>query len=86
MKFFARVKAGDYVVTPYSDRPLITANKSYKVVKSIDHGRYYDILDDSGQVHQYNGNIFFEADTYWTCVLMRTFSLLMKVKLKLLLP
>ncbi len=86
MKFFSRVEPGDHVVTPYRDRPMITVHKKYKVEQVMNNGRSYKIRDDSGHIHEYNGNIFFEADTYWTCVLIRIFSRLLEVKLSLLLP
>ena len=86
MRFFDKVQPGDYVVTPYGDRPFITANKKYKVLSITDNGRCYTLCDDSGSIKEYNGNIFFEADTYWTCILMRMFSKLFDTKLSLLLP
>ena len=84
MRFFDKVQPGDYIVTPYGDRPLITANKKYKVIAIVDNESLYEIVDDSDCINKHDSGIFFEADTYWTCILMRIFSELLKIKLSLL--
>ena len=86
MNFFDRVKSGDYIVTTYADRPGITSNKSYKVINALDADNLFEFYNDHQELVQHNANIFFEADTYWTCTLMKTFSLLMYTRLTLLLP
>jgi len=86
MKFFDRIQPGDYVITPYKDYPLIATNKKYKVAAVSNDGRLYTVIDDSKSPHEYSSGIFFEADTYWTCILMRIFSQLFYTKLELLLP
>jgi len=86
MNFFDRVKPGDYVVTPFSDRPGITSDKKYKIINVLETEHLFEFYNDHNQLVQHDSNIFFEADTYWTCTLMRTFSLLMHTRLTLLLP
>jgi hypothetical protein len=69
------IKKGDPVVTPYSNKPCITPNKVYHVIKRIGNS-YIELKDDTGVVRQYDIHTFFIADAYFTWCLYRVVKIL----------